>query len=223
MPAGRTSHRPSSVVRARAVFKQLPNGLLMDRNGWWIEFGYETNRRQVRRCVISLQTILEHYGRFPDFCGRILPQLLELTGSAYPKVRWSARRALRSRGGVGRFERGLVSRRAREAEKRDGEVRFSVRPCLPELELSALSFILHPPSVPLEYRGMIARHIESRYFIATTTRHSLTLPPGTSRSLCPRSLEPAEDKDRASRSRRGASLCSSTGADGMPPCSNEWP
>ena len=63
--------------------------------------------------------------------------------------------------------------------------------------------------------GMIARHIESRYFIATTTRHSLTLPPGTSRSLCPRSLEPAEDTDRASRSRRGASLCSSTGAGGM--------
>ena len=109
-------------------------------------------------------------------------------------MRWSARRALRSRGGVGRFERGLVSRRAREAEKRDGEVRFSVRPCLPELELSALSFILHPPSVPLEYRGMIARHIESRYFIATTTRHSLTLPPGTSRSLCPRSLEPPKNQ-----------------------------
>ena len=160
---------------------------------------------------------------FPIFWSEFVPPFLELTGSAYPKVRWSARRALRSRGGVGRFERGLVSRRAREAEKRDGEVRFSVRPCLPELELSALSFILHPPSVPLEYRGMIARHIESRYFIATTTRHSLTLPPGTSRSLCPRSLEPAEDKDRASRSRRGASLCSSTDADGMPPCSNEWP
>ena len=160
---------------------------------------------------------------FPIFRPEFWSGFIELTGSAYPKVRWSARRALRSRGGVGRFERGLVSRRAREAEKRDGEVRFSVRPCLPELELSALSFILHPPSVPLEYRGMIARHIESRYFIATTTRHSLTLPPGTSRSLCPRSLEPAEDKDRASRSRRGASLCSSTGADGMPPCSNEWP
>ena len=116
----------------------------------------------------------------------------------HPLVRWSARRALRSRGDTGRFERGLVSRRAREAEKRDSEVRFSVRPCLPELELSALSFILRPSSVPLEYRGMNARHIESRYFIATTTRHSLTLPPGTSRSLCPRSLEPAEDKDRAS-------------------------
>ena len=44
-----------------------------DRNGWWIEFGYETNRRQVRRCVISLKTILEHYGRFSDFLGRIRP------------------------------------------------------------------------------------------------------------------------------------------------------
>ena len=112
------------------------------------------------------------------------------------------RRALRSRGDTGCFERGLVSRRAREAEKRDGEVRFSVRPCLPELELSALSFILHPPSVPLEYRGMIARHIESRYFIATTTRHSLTLPPGTSRSLCPRSLELPKNQGRASRRTR---------------------
>ena len=39
-------------------------------NGWWIEFGYETNRRQVRRCVISLKTILEHYGRFSDFVGQ---------------------------------------------------------------------------------------------------------------------------------------------------------
>ena len=148
---------------------------------------------------------------FPILSYRNIRNFLELTSSAYPKRRWSARRALRSRGDTGCFERGLVSRRAREAEKRDGEVRFSVRPCLPELELSALSFILHPPSVPLEYRGMIARHIESRYFIATTTRHSLTLPPGTSRSSCPRSLKPAEDKDRASRSRRGASLCSSTG------------
>ena len=119
----------------------------------------------------------------------------KLTGSAYPKVRWSARRALRSRGDTGCFERGLVSRRAREAEKRDGEVRFSVRPCLPELELSPLSFILHPPSVPLEYRGMIARHIESRYFTTTTTRHSLTLPPGTSRSFCLRSLELPKNQD----------------------------
>ena len=131
--------------------------------------------------------------------------------------------ALRSRGGAGRFERGLVSRRAREAEKRDGEVRFSVRPCLPELELSALSFILHPPSVPLEYRGMIARHIESRYFITTTTRHSLTLPPGTSRSLCPRSLEPAEDKDRASSRTRKSSLSSFRGSHHDTMNSNEWP
>ena len=183
----------------------------------------KVNRRQEDGGSLRFSASLQLTSFFPILSYRNVRKPIELTGSAYPKVRWSARRALRSRGGVGRFERGLVSRRAREAEKRDGEVRFSVRPCLPELELSALSFILHPPSVPLEYRGMIARHIESRYFIATTTRHSLTLPPGTSRSLCPRSLEPAEDKDRASRSRRGASLCSSTGADGMPPCSNEWP
>ena len=160
---------------------------------------------------------------FSDLSYRNVRKPIELTGSAYPKVRWSARRALRSRGGVGRFERGLVSRRAREAEKRDGEVRFSVRPCLPELELSALSFILHPPSVPLEYRGMIARHIESRYFIATTTRHSLTLPPGTSRSLCPRSLKPAEDKNRASSRTRKSSLSSFRGSHHDTMNSNEWP
>ena len=153
----------------------------------------------------------------------LIKKLSKLKVSAYPKVRWSARRALRSRGDTGCFERGLVSRRAREAEKRDGEVRFSVRPCLPELELSALSFILHPPSVPLEYRGMIARHIESRYFITTTTRHSLTLPPGTSRSLCPRSLEPAEDKDRASSRTRKSSLSSFRGSHHDTMNSNEWP
>ena len=131
--------------------------------------------------------------------------------------------ALRTRGDTRRFERGLVSRRTREAEKRGNEVRFSVRPCLLELELSTLSFILPPSSVPFQYRVMIARHVESRCSIPTITRHSLTLPPGTSLSLCSRLLELTEDKDRASRSRRGASLCSSTGAGGMPPCSNEWP
>ena len=44
----------------------------LDRNAWEINFHYETNRRQVRRCVISLKTILEHYGRFSDFSTRIL-------------------------------------------------------------------------------------------------------------------------------------------------------
>ena len=141
-------------------------------------------------------------GKFSSRGDEFVSFPISAEGSANPKVRWSARRALRSRGDTGRLERRLVSRRAREAEKRDGEVRFSVRPCLPELELSALSFILHPPSVPLEYRGMIARHIESRYFIATTTRHSLTLPPGTSRSLCPRSLELPKNQGRASRRTR---------------------
>ena len=85
------------------------------------------------------------------------PANSKLTISINPKVRWSALRALRSRGDTGRFERSLVSRRAREAEKRDGKVRFSVRPCLPELELSALSFILRPSSVPLEYRDRYER------------------------------------------------------------------
>ena len=70
---------------------------------------------------------------FPIFRPEFWADWREHTGSANPKVRWSARRALRSRGDTGRLERRLVSRRAREAEKRDGEVRFSVRPCLPEL------------------------------------------------------------------------------------------
>ena len=83
----------------------------------------------------------------------LCPRFLELTGSAYPKVRWSARRALRSRGDTGCFERGLVSRRAREAEKRDGEVRFSVRPCLPELGMGLPSFHSRPPSLFVEYPG----------------------------------------------------------------------
>ena len=37
-----------------------------DRSAWEIEIDNGTNRSQVRRCVISLQTILEHYGRFSD-------------------------------------------------------------------------------------------------------------------------------------------------------------
>ena len=93
----------------------------------------------------------------------------------------------------------MVSGRAREAEKRDGEVRFPVRPSLSELEL-ALPFLRFTSGVFLvESTEPDAVRSAPRYFITTTTRHSLTLPPGTSRSLCPRSLEPAEDKDRARR------------------------
>ena len=159
---------------------------------------------------------------FPILGAEFCPRFLELTGSAYPKVRWSARRALRSRGGVGRFERGLVSRRAREAEKRDGEVRFPVRPSLRELELALPSLRFTSGVFLVESTDPNAVRPAPRYFIITTTCHSSTLPPGTSRSLCLRSLKPAEDTDRASRSRRGTSLCSSTDADVMPPCSNEW-
>ena len=54
---------------------------------------------------------------------------------------------------TGRLERRLVSRRAREAEKRDGEVRFSVRPCLPELGMGLPSFHSRPPSLFVEYPG----------------------------------------------------------------------
>ena len=37
----------------------------MDRSAWEIEIDNETNRSQVRRCIISLQTILEHTVVFP--------------------------------------------------------------------------------------------------------------------------------------------------------------
>ena len=43
------------------------------------------NRRQVRRCVISLKTILEHYGRFSDKGGRILPPISGAHGQRLPK------------------------------------------------------------------------------------------------------------------------------------------
>ena len=83
-------------------------------------------------------------------------------------------------------------------EKRDGAVRFYVRPFLPELEVTLPSFIPRPPSVPVEYRGPTARHVECRCSIITSTHYSLTLPPGTSLSLCPSSLELTEEEDRAS-------------------------
>ena len=53
-----------------------------------------------------------------------------------------------------------------------------------------------PPSVPVEYRGPNAWHVESRCSIATTTRYSLTLQPENQRSFCPRSLELTEDSIR---------------------------
>ena len=51
---------------------------------------------------------------------------------------------LGSRGGGGRSARRLASRREREVEKRDGAVRFYVRPFLPELEVVLPSFISCP-------------------------------------------------------------------------------
>ena len=149
---GTTTRRPFLTLLGTLLmnFRARVSHHHSDRIRWWIEFHYEMNRRQVRRCVISLQTILEHYGRYVD---EFVHLFLELTGSANPKVRWSARRALRSRGDTGRLERRLVSRRAREAEKRDGQVRFSVRPCLPELGMGLPSFHSRPPSLFVEYPG----------------------------------------------------------------------
>ena len=96
----------------------------------------------------------------------------------------------------------MVSQRAREAEKRDGEVRFPVRPSLRELELALSSLRFTSGVFLVESTEPNAVRPAPGYFIATTTRHGLTLPPGTSQSLCPRSLEPAEDKDRASATTR---------------------
>ena len=59
-----------------------------------------------------------------------------------------------------------------------------------------------PPSVPVEYRGPNAEHPDSRFSIATTTRHSLTLPTGNPRSFYPRSLELPKNQGRASRRTR---------------------
>ena len=52
-----------------------------------------------------------------------------------------------------------------------------------------------PPSVPVEYRGPNAWHVEFRCSIATTTRNILTLQPENQRLFCPRSLELTEDKN----------------------------
>ena len=46
-----------------------------------------------------------------------------------------------TRAHVGRSERQLARSRAHETDQRDVEVRFSVRPCLPELGLGLPSFI----------------------------------------------------------------------------------
>ena len=54
---------------------------------------------------------------------------------------------------MGRSERRLARSRAHEAELRDVEVRFSVRPCLPELGLGLPSYVSRPPSLFVEYPG----------------------------------------------------------------------
>ena len=59
-----------AVLRDLISAKMRTRGLGLvheNRSAWEIEIDNETNRSQVRRCVISLQTILEHYGRFSDF------------------------------------------------------------------------------------------------------------------------------------------------------------
>ena len=63
-----------------------------------------------------------------------------------------------------------------------------------------------PPSVPVEYRGPNVEHPDSRFSIATTTRHSLTLPTGNPRSFYPRSLELPKNQD-AHRREHDFPLC----------------
>ena len=75
-----------------------------------------------------------------------------------------------TRAHVGRSERQLARSRAHETEQRDVEVRFSVRPCLPELGLGLPSFHSRPPSLFVEYPGPNAPCAGSRCSIATTTR-----------------------------------------------------
>ena len=49
------------------------------------------------------------------------------------------------------FERRAVLSGSTEAEQRDGQVRFSVRPCLPSWDWAYVPVIRRPPSVPVEY------------------------------------------------------------------------
>ena len=52
----------------------------------------------------------------------------------------------------GRSERRAALSRAHEAEQRDGQVRFSVRPCLsPSWDWAYGPVVRRPPSVPVEY------------------------------------------------------------------------
>ena len=69
--AGGVAGDDEVLVRASAVLKSQGRRKLVpwearygkrdgDRSAWEIEIDNEMNRSQVRRCVISLQTILEH-------------------------------------------------------------------------------------------------------------------------------------------------------------------
>ena len=126
---------------------------------------------------------------------------------------------------VGRSERQLARSRAHETEQRDVEVRFSVRPCLPELGLGLPSFYSRsrPPSLFMEYPGPNAPYAGSRCSIATTTRQFWRCDPGCDLPICRRSLQASKEQGRASTLTRFSSWCSSTGADGTSPYSYEWP
>ena len=73
-------------------------------------------------------------------------------GDCLPARRRGVVARLGTRAQEGRFERRLARSRAHEAEQRDGEVNFSVRPRLPELGLGLRSAIPRPPSISVENR-----------------------------------------------------------------------
>ena len=102
--------------------------------------------------------------------------------------------------GVARVDRRAAWLRGEHAEARTTTARsVSLRaPPFASWKWPSLPSISCPPSLSLEYPGPNARYVESGCFIITSTHHSLTLPPGTSLSLCPRSLELTEEEDRAS-------------------------
>ena len=99
--------------------------------------------------------------------------------------------------GMVRVDRSAVWLPGEHAKSRSATAR-SVSTCTPRFRSWSdppfLSFP-RPASVPVEYRGPNAWHVEFRCSIATTTRHILTLQPENQRSFCPRSLELTEDKN----------------------------
>ena len=106
--------------------------------------------------------------------------------------------------GMARADRSAGWLPGEHAEARTTTARsVSLRaPPFPSWKWPSLPIMPRPSSVPVENRGPNAEHPDSRFSIATTTRHSLTLPTGNPRSFYPRSLELPKNQGRASRRTR---------------------